>query len=107
MRLITSPGAFKTCYISEVKEELGLLKGKRGKVRKTRTPQHLKPFIRQAIKELGNNATYKEIQRKALELYQESVSKEIEAFFGMFKTSDERFVEKVAEDEGIYYGLED
>jgi len=100
MRLKTSPNAFKTSYISEVKKELGLLK-KRKKLRKTKTPEHLKPFIRQAIKKLGNNATYKEIQRKALELYQENISKEIEVFFGMFKTSDEKFVEEVAEDEGI------
>ncbi len=107
MRLITSPNAFKTCYISEVKEELGLLKRKRKKIRKTRTPQYLKPFIRQAIKELGSNATYKEIQRKALELYQRSISKEIETFFGVFKTDNKKFVEKIAEDKGIYYGWED
>jgi len=107
MRLITSPNAFKTCYISEVKEELGLLKGKRKRIRKIKTPQYLKPFIRQAIKELGSKATYKEIQEKALELYQRSISKEIETFFGIFKVDDKEFVEKIAEDEEIYYEWKD
>ncbi|WP_158025390.1 hypothetical protein [Desulfurobacterium indicum] len=46
MRLITSPGAFKTSYIAEIKEELGLLKKKRKKTRKIKAPKYLKPFIK-------------------------------------------------------------
>ena len=107
MRLITSPNAFKSSYIAEIKEELGILRRKRKMVRKIKTPDYMKPFIEKAIKNLGSNATYKQIQKEALRLYNEHTSSSILKYYGILKTSDKSFTKKIIEDKGIYYGYED
>ncbi len=106
MREIRSPSTFKTSYIAEVKEEMGLLTRKRGENRKVKAPQHLKPFIKQAIENLGLEATYANIQKEALRLYQEHLSGEIEEFYGIFKVKDPSKIREIAEDKEIFYGVE-
>jgi hypothetical protein len=76
MRRLTSPQAIKTCWIAEVKEELG--RHHRGPAanrlsraeRKVRAPAPLKPIIRQAILDLeawqDRPPTYREIQQEVL-----------------------------------------
>ena len=107
MRLITSPNAFKSSYIAEIKEELGILKRKRKIIRKTKTPNYIKPFIKEAIKNLGSDATYKQIQQEAIRLYNERTSSSILKYYGILKTSDKSFAKRIAEDKGMYYGYED
>lgn len=106
MRLIKSPHAFKPVYIAEVKEELGLLK-KRKENRKIKAPVYMKKIIKEAIKRLGYAGTYKEIQKKSLEVYKEWLEKKklgkLKKFYGSFKT-DKSFVIKIAQDEEIFYG---
>lgn len=118
MRKITSPRAFKTCYIAEVKEELGLKSktkiaaNRRGLERKVKTPDHIKKFLIRAIKLLTTETckmpTYKQIQEKAFELYQEEIQKTslVERYYGFLKISekDKEFIRKIAEDEALYYG---
>ena len=103
MRAINSPKAFKTCYIADVKEELGLLKRKRKNFRKVKAPEHLKVFIKRAIEELGRDAKYRDIQQKALELYRESLGRKVEKYFGVLRLDDDSFIKKLAESETIYY----
>ena len=106
MRLIKSSHAFKSVYIAEVKEELGLLK-KRKENRKIKAPVYMKKIIKEAIKRLGYTGTYKEIQKKSLEVYKEWLEKKklgkLKKFYGSFKT-DKNFVIKIAQDEEIFYG---
>ena len=106
MREIKSPSTFKTSYIAEVKEEMGLLTRKKGKKRKVKTPQHIKPFIKQAIENIGFGATYAKIQQEALKLYREHLSKEIEDFYGIFKVKDPSLIREIAENKEIAYGVE-
>jgi len=63
MKTIKSPNAFKSCYIAEVKEDLGLLK-KRKQKRKIKAPEHIKEIIKEAIKRLGYKGTYKGRRKK-------------------------------------------
>ncbi len=72
-----SPNSFKTCYIAEVKEEHGLptrrAPNRTGERRKVKTPPEYKKYISLAIAELkkhNKKLTYKEIQKKAFEIYQ-------------------------------------
>ena len=105
MRLIKSENAFKPSYIAEVKEELGLLK-KRKKERKVKAPEHIKEIIKEAIKRLGYSGTYKDIQIKSLEVYNEWLAqgklKKLQKFRGSFKI-DKELVIKIAQDEEIFY----
>jgi len=105
MRLIKSKNAFKPCYIAEVKEELGLLR-KRKKERKIKAPEHMKEIIKEAIRRLGYTGTYKEIQKKSLEVYKEWLAqgklKKLQQFRGSFK-ADRDLVIKIAQDEEIFY----
>jgi hypothetical protein len=105
-KAISSPNSFKTCYIAEVKEELGLLERKLKKERKIKAPQKYKRYIRMAIESLGRNATYKEIQREAFRLYQEEKKKErsskVAKYFGVFR-ADKEVVLKLAQDKDICY----
>ena len=105
MRPITSPSAFKTCYIAEVKEELGILK-KRKKHRKIKAPQHMKEIIKEAINKLGTSATYRQIQEKCLEIYKQRFQKnkieKLQKFRENFK-ADKTLVIKIAQDEEIPY----
>jgi len=105
MRLIKSENAFKPCYIAEVKEELGLLR-KRKKERKIKAPEHMKEIIKEAIRRLGYTGTYKEIQKKSLEVYKEWLAqgklKKLQQFRGSFK-ADRDLVIKIAHDEEIFY----
>ena len=116
MRRITSPHAFKTCHIAQIKEELGLKAksriavNRKGKQRRVRTPEHLRPFLIEAIttlmKETGRMPTYREIQQKAFELYKEKESIGLtERYYGFLKVppEDRGFVEKIAESEEIFY----
>ena len=105
-RPITSPASFKTCYIAEVKEEMGILRRKLKKERKIRAPQKYKRYIKMAIESLGEGATYKEIQREAYRLYcqekEEEKKSKVEKYFGVFK-ADKDLVAKVALNKDIYY----
>jgi hypothetical protein len=117
MRKITSPNAFKTSYIAEVKEELGLKSkskvavNRRGLERKVKTPEYIKKLLIETIILLKNKTgkvpTYKQIQQKAFELYQKKVNKTsiVERYYGFLKITDKDkdFVRKIAEDEGLYY----
>lgn len=116
MREITSPNAFKTCYIAEVKEELGLkaknriAANRKRKQRQVKTPKHLKPFLIKAItilkEETQNMPTYKEIQRKAFELYKKEQKIGLtEKYFGFLNTSirDKKLIKEVVESEEIFY----
>lgn len=76
MRRPTSPQAIKTCWIAEVKEELG--RNHRGPAanrfsrseRKVKAPSRLKPIICQVIPDLeesqGRHPTYREIRQEVL-----------------------------------------
>jgi hypothetical protein len=102
-RTISSPNTFKTCYIAEVKEELGILKRRlRKRGRKVRTPEKYKPYIRKAIERLGEEATYKEIQEEAFRLYMEENGFPVDKYFGALKL-DRKFVDAIALDKDIYY----
>ncbi len=105
-KTINSPNSFKTCYIAEVKEELGLLERKLKKERKIKAPQKYKQYIRMAIESLGKDATYKEIQQEAFRLYQEEKKKEksskIARYFGIFE-AERGLVLKFAQDKDICY----
>ena len=105
MRSIKSPNAFKTCYIAEAKEELGLLR-KRNRNRKIRAPLRIKEIIKEAIKRCGPSATYREIQEKSLEVYkernEEGVLARLRELQGSIK-ADSGLVRKIAQDEEIPY----
>ncbi len=103
MRKLKSPNSFKTSYIADVKEELGFLKNKKVKSRKIKAPSYLKPYIIRAIKELGKKATYKDIQKRAFEIYQMENLKKIDKYYGIFKLEDESFINNIALDKEIYY----
>ena len=107
MREIKSPATFKSCYIADVKEEMGIPVKKKVMKRKIHAPDHIKPFIRQALENLPPNATIKQIQEEALKLYQEHVSGKIQEYFGAFRTDDASLVRSIAEDKVIFYGVED
>jgi len=107
MREIKSPATFKSCYIADVKEEMGIPVKKKVAKRKIQAPDHIKPFIRQALENLPPGATIKQIQEEALKLYQEHISGDIQKYFGAFRTDDVSLVRSIAEDKGIFYGVED
>lgn len=113
MKTITSQNTFKTCYIAQVKEELGLpvrkASNRKGNKRKVQLRQELKPFIQQAIivlqKQSGRVPLYKDIQKKAFELYKSSVEKsKCDRFYGILKSKDETYVKQIIEDQECYYG---
>jgi hypothetical protein len=107
-KLITSPASFKTCYIAEVKEEMGILKRKLKRERKIRAPQKYKRYIKMAIESLGEGASYKEIQQEAYRLYcqemEEKKRSRIGKYFGVFK-ADKDLVDKVVLNKDIYYEI--
>ncbi len=114
MRTIRSPNTFKTCYIAQVKEELGLpvrkAANRKGKARAVQVRQELVPYIKNAIlvlqKQKGKIPAYREIQEKALDLYQASNGpSKSDAFYGIFESNSLDYVEEVAEDKEIYYGI--
>ncbi|MDL1956657.1 MAG: hypothetical protein LWW95_06390 [Candidatus Desulfofervidus auxilii] len=107
MKMINSPATFKTCYIAQVKEELNLPVRKawnrEGKQRKVQVPLGLKEYIKKAIKMLmdekkGEIPSYKEIQKKAFEIYQDTLKTNSEKFFGIFRTKNKEYVRKITED---------
>lgn len=113
-RTINSPSAFKTCYIAQVKEELGYkvrrAHNRRTKARKHKVPAHLRPFIEEAFRyfeRLSVKPTYRMIQEKAFELYREHVDgihrePEVMKYFGIFN-NDWDIVREVVEDDGLEY----
>ena len=116
MREITSQNSFKTCHIAHVKEEKGLLTRKapnrQGAVRKIKVPKLQKIYIEKAMEELkkeGIKQTYKNIQKKAFEIYQrEKKEKSIEKYFGSIKANKNLSlsdIEKIVEDEDIMYEI--
>ena len=56
---------------------------------------------------LQTGTAIKQTQEKASKLYQERASGKIQKFFGLFREADICVVKSIAEDEGIFYGLED
>ncbi len=114
MRKLTSANAFKTSYVAEIKEELGLKSrikvapNRRGPKRRVRTPLYLKRFIFEAIgilsKETGKVPTYKQIQQKAFELYKDAEKNFlVDKYYGFLKTDDRDFIRNIVEDEKLYY----
>jgi len=103
MRRITSPQAFKTCYIAGVKEEMGLPLRRRAGTRKVKTPEYLKPIIRKAIEILGEEASYRDIQKKALEIYKEIYEREVDRLYGALQITDRDAFVRLVEDEEIAY----
>ena len=111
-RIIKRPSAFKTCYIADVKERIGIkvrkAHNRRADERKHKVPDHLRKYIEEAIKilfkEQATRVTYKMIQEKAFELYRKDIENQAEAnrFMGVFK-DDPDVVKEIAEDEGFIY----
>ena len=107
-----SPNSIKTCYIAVVKEEMGLpvkpAHNRIGRERKVRTPRWVKPFIRQAIMELTSakdKATYKEIQRRAFEIYlKTSQQSKVARSKGMLSGKPKE-VQDFINDKEIFYAL--
>ena len=66
----------------------------------------MKEIIKEAIRRLGYTGTYKEIQKKSLEVYKEWLAqgklKKLQQFRGSFK-ADRDLVIKIAQDEEIFY----
>jgi len=113
MLRITSLNSFKTCYIANIKEELGLLTRKapnrQGESRKIKAPKEYKKFILQAIKELereGVKQTYKNIQKKAFEIYQRQKNDLIDKYFNVIKPNknlSDTEIKNIIENEDILY----
>jgi len=112
MLRITSPNSFKTCYIADVKEELGLLTRKspnrHGVERKIKSPKEYKKFIIKAMNELekeGIKQTYKNIQQKAFEIYKkEKENAVLGKYLGAIKTNlSPKEIKELVEDEGLIY----
>jgi len=111
-RIINSSSTFKTCYIAQVKEEMGFkvkrAHNRRTDERKYKVPEHLRKYIKEAIKALEKQSvkvTYKIIQEKAFELYKKDIENRVKAkeFRGIFK-DDPNIVKKIVEDKGLSYG---
>lgn len=109
---ILKPSAFKTCYIAQVKEEMGFkvkrAHNRQADERKHKVPKHLREYIEKAIRLLKKQpvrATYRKIQQKAFELYRKQLETQVEVkeFRGIFKDSPD-MVKKITEDEGLSYG---
>ncbi len=114
MRTIRSPNTFKASYIAQIKEELGLpvrkAVNRKGVTRAVQVRQELVPYIKNAIlvlqKQKGEIPAYREIQKKALDLYQASNRQsKSDAFYGIFESKSLDDVVEVAEDKEIYYGI--
>ncbi len=114
MRKITSENSFKSSYVAEVKEELGLKSkrkmapNRRSANRSVKTPLYLKKSIFEAInilrKESGKVPTYKQIQQKAFKLYKDAEnSSVVDKYYGFLKINDKDFVRNIAGDEKLYY----
>jgi len=101
MKAVNSPLTFKTCYIAAVKEELGLLKRKLKPSRKIKPPQHLKWAIVEALKRKPN-ATYKEIQQLAFQIFKEKQNKKL-PFFGALGSVDTNLLEEILSDKELSY----
>ena len=109
--IITSPQTFKTCYIAQMKEEVGLpvrtAPNRAGSKRMIQTPKHLKKYIKKAILALMEKRkevpTYREIQQKAFELYKMDHQLEGNKFLGIIKIDDVKWAKGIIEDEQIYY----
>ncbi len=94
MKKITSPNAFKTSYIASVKEILNLpvrkAHNRNGNKRKFKAPEFHARFIIKAIRELekeGKSLTYKNIQIKAFQIYQQEEENKIEKYMNIIKPS--------------------
>jgi hypothetical protein len=112
MLRVTSPNSFKTCYIADVKEELNLLTRKApnriGETRKIKAPEEYKIFIKKAIDELakeGISQTYKNIQKKAFEIYKrEKDDNTFNKYFGRIKSNlSPNEIKKIVDDEDFSY----
>jgi len=94
MRPIKSPNAFKTCYIADIKERLGLRvrtsPNRKSSERKIKCPKFHSKFIKEAIKQLqnqGEKLTYKNIQKVAFEIYKERTTEnKINKYLNSIKT---------------------
>ena len=114
MRMITSPNTFKTCYIAQMKEELGLpvrtSSNRKEKFRSVRVTKELKPFIKKAIQYLLNTnekmPTYKEIQQKSFDIYMnENKKSKSESYYGIFQSENKNSVIQTINDRNIFYEL--
>lgn len=114
MRKITSPNTFKTCYIAQVKEELGFpvrkASNRKGVQRRVTVRPDLRTFIEQAIlglqKEKGRSPQYKEVQKEAFNLYRKTVeTSRSDDFFGMFRSNDPQAAREIIEDKQVFYDL--
>ncbi|OAG27462.1 hypothetical protein [Thermodesulfatator autotrophicus] len=116
MKKISSPRAIKTCYIAQIKEEMGLkpknrrAANRKGEHRRVKTPDYLKPILKEAfnilLAEKGTIPSYKEVQQKAFEILKKREEFNItEKYFAFLEISedDKNFVEKIAESEEIFY----
>ncbi|MFP4031683.1 MAG: hypothetical protein ACLFTV_08995 [Desulfococcaceae bacterium] len=114
MKPITSPESFKTCFIAQVKEEMGFAVRKahnrRGNSRKITVRAELRPFIEKAINQLrrtGNKfPTYKQIQNAAFNLYRESTQfSEVDRLYGSFASDDPEEAISIIEDKNMFYEI--
>ena len=112
MRTISSPNTFKTCYIAQIKKDLGFpvrkAANRKGKDGITKVNETLRPFIEKAIlilnEKTGEIPSYKDVQQLSFKLYKESKGKsESDALFGSVKFEDTEFVKSIAEDKDIFY----
>lgn len=110
---ISSPNGVKTCWIAEVKAEMGLTRGLAPNrvsktIRKVQTPEYIKPFIRKAIEKIrdlyGRIPTYQEIQREVLRLSKAKETPISDSTFGSIgKRLPVHLVKAIAHDKDLYY----
>lgn len=114
MKPITSPESFKTCFIAQVKEEMGFAVSKahnrRGNNRKITVRAELRPFIEKAISQLNRTQkefpTYKQIQTVAFRLYRESTQySEVDRLYGSFAADDPEEAISIIEDKNMFYEI--
>ena len=112
MLRINSVNAIKTCYIADVKEQLGLITrtaANRQGNRKIKAPKEYVELIKQAIYQLNKNnekATYINIQKKAFEIYQQEKKHNtlFKKYFGAIKTNlNPKELQKIIDDEDLSY----
>jgi len=108
--MIRSPSTFKTCWIAEAMEELGLpvrtAPNRRASGRKVKAPPEKKRLLKEAILSLQKEGkvkpTYKEVQQRAFELYRTHNKPSVLKFYGRVK-ADKGLVTEVLQDEGLIY----
>lgn len=114
MKRIASPESFKTCFIAQVKEEMGFpvrkAHNRRGIQRKITVRPELRPFIEKAISQLHRNEekfpTYKQIQNAAFRLYRESTPfSEVDRLYGSLAADNPEEAISIIEDKNMFYEL--